>query len=174
MAPEVNVSLPFCCCLDISPQMALFNILLLKLSIMYATLCKEISRTHTLGQTSKTSHFLHLCYSHHNINKHLPQKTLQQPSDWSLSLKNGNQTIAHPYLRSFNDCPLQLQQKSRIYLALQKLLEVTPALLQPHQNFILHAPFAWSALAPNIHMPGFLPHYSDSPEMLSSQREPPS
>lgn len=90
MGSKVNISLVFCCGLDISPKMALYNfffLFLLKVSIMYAIPCKEISKTHTRGYTSQTNHFLHLYYSHHNINKHhLPPTTWQQPSDWSLNL----------------------------------------------------------------------------------------
>lgn len=133
---------------------------------------RNIKDTHT-ELYLQNHHFLHLYCSHYNINKHhLPPRTLQQPADWSLkSFARGNQTIACPYLSSSNDCPLQLQQKWKAFPCPTKLSWCEPWCAPAPRELSPHAPFAWRALASNLHMSGLLSHHSGSPEMLPYQRD---
>ena len=43
---------------------------------------------------------------------------------------------------------------------LQNTHDVIPTMPQPHQNHMLHAPFAWSASPWNLHTSGILSHHS--------------
>lgn len=101
MAPKTNVSLAFCCCLDIFPQMALLEHSSTQQSIhcICHAMLGDIKDTYTglylQNQPLLTSPLLSL------------QHKYIIAFCWSLnSFESGNQTIACRYLWSSNECPL--------------------------------------------------------------------